>query len=90
MAMKSSFKLTLVAATACFLGMAATVQSVAQAGSTARPDPSSLYQQQHYSVYQGPDGTYGGPADFIRSVEGIPCGIECTRRRSHASSRFSF
>jgi hypothetical protein len=31
------------------------------------------------SGYQEPDGTYESYSDFIRDVNGTPCGIECTR-----------
>lgn len=30
--------------------------------------------------YQGPDGSYDSYTDFISALNGIPCGIECTRR----------
>lgn len=29
--------------------------------------------------YQGPDGKYDSQTGFIRSLNGTPCGIECTR-----------
>jgi hypothetical protein len=31
------------------------------------------------SGYQDPDGTYESYSDFIRDVNGTPCGVECTR-----------
>lgn len=30
--------------------------------------------------YQGPGGHYDSPADFIRSLNGTPCGMECSER----------
>jgi hypothetical protein len=30
--------------------------------------------------YQEPDGSYANLSDFTRSINGTPCGIECTRR----------
>ena len=31
-----------------------------------------------YSAYQGPDGSYNSYADYIRDMNGIPCGQDCT------------
>jgi hypothetical protein len=31
-----------------------------------------------YSAYQGPDGTYNSYADYIRDVDGLPCGQDCS------------
>lgn len=31
------------------------------------------------SRYQEPDGTYDSFSDFIRDVNGTPCGVECSR-----------
>jgi hypothetical protein len=31
-----------------------------------------------YSAYQGPDGTYNSYADYIRDVNGTPCGQNCS------------
>jgi hypothetical protein len=33
--------------------------------------------------YQGPHGRYASQTDFIRSLNGSPCGIECTRREDN-------
>lgn len=33
-----------------------------------------------YSAYQGPDGTYNSYADYIRDLNGIPCGQNCSLR----------
>jgi hypothetical protein len=30
--------------------------------------------------YQGPRGDYGSLAGYTRSVDGTPCGMNCTRR----------
>ncbi len=30
--------------------------------------------------YQGPHGRYGSQTGFIRSLEGIPCGFNCSAR----------
>ena len=30
--------------------------------------------------YQGPDGAYDSQADFVRSINGTPCGQACTAR----------
>ncbi len=40
-----------------------------QYGATSAPDQ-----------YQGPHGRYGSQTDFIRSLEGIPCGFSCSAR----------
>jgi hypothetical protein len=31
-----------------------------------------------YSAYQGPDGTYNSYADYVRDVNGVPCGQNCS------------
>lgn len=31
------------------------------------------------SRYQEPDGTYDSYSDYIRDVNGTPCGVECSR-----------
>jgi hypothetical protein len=31
------------------------------------------------SGYQEPNGTYDSYSDYVRDVNGTPCGIECTR-----------
>lgn len=36
--------------------------------------------------YTGPDGSYDSHADMVRSIEGTPCGIDCTR---HAYERWN-
>jgi hypothetical protein len=81
--MQFSRKFTLVTAAACLFGIAMAVESNAQ----SRPDPYSLYQDQnvrpegqHVSSYRGRDGAYGSESDYVRDVEGIPCGIACERR----------
>jgi hypothetical protein len=30
------------------------------------------------SSYQGPDGRYDSEADFVRDINGTPCGLQCT------------
>jgi hypothetical protein len=33
-----------------------------------------------FDQYQGPHGRYGSQTGFIRSLEGIPCGFDCSAR----------
>lgn len=40
-------------------------------------DPDRLVRVPHYI---GPDGTYDEYADLVKSINGTPCGQECTRR----------
>jgi hypothetical protein len=69
--MHSRFKLTLVMAASCILATAAV--SAVQAQSRVFPNPQAVSQ------YQNPDGSYRSLADYVRDVEGTPCGMECTR-----------
>ncbi|MGP0060732.1 MAG: hypothetical protein ACLPID_15740 [Beijerinckiaceae bacterium] len=85
--MQSPLKLTLVAAAACLLGTATAVQSMAQSGPAVRADSYAVSQDRHYSNYQAPDGSYDSPRDFIRDLEGTPCGIDCTQRAQQRWSR---
>lgn len=32
-----------------------------------------------YSIYQNPDGSYPSLSNFVRDLNGTPCGIECER-----------
>jgi hypothetical protein len=41
------------------------------------PDGPALVRIPHY---QGPDGTYDDLGDLTRSINGVPCGQECTAR----------
>jgi hypothetical protein len=85
--MQFPLKLTLVAAAACLLGTATAVQSMAQSGPNVRADPYAVYQGRPYSDYQAPGGSYDSPRDFIRDLEGTPCGIDCTQRAQERWSR---
>ncbi|MGO9005405.1 MAG: hypothetical protein ACLQIQ_02670 [Beijerinckiaceae bacterium] len=84
--MQRTLKLALIAAVACLLGTATAVQSMAQSTHVVRPDPYSLYQDQPNSNYQGPGG-YNSLADYTRSIEGIPCGMDCTQKAQQRMSR---
>ncbi len=52
--------------------------------------PLILAPSNPYSSYQAPDGTYDSLSDFVRSVNGTPCGIQCSldhqQRWSHSDS----
>jgi hypothetical protein len=85
--MQSPLKLTLIAAAACLFGTAMAVQSIAGPAPVLPPDPSAVSQDRHYSIYQGPDGTYESLSDYIRDVEGTPCGMNCTQRAQQRWSR---
>jgi hypothetical protein len=86
--MHSQLKLAFAAAILC--GTAAASPSSAESWNYVSPgyydQPYYLSKRDYcrayrgyYNSYQGPDGTYGSLADYVRSVRGIPCGIECTR-----------
>jgi hypothetical protein len=54
--------------------------SICASNANAREEqPSRENAQVDYSGYQGPHGHYADLADFTRSINGTPCGIECTR-----------
>lgn len=75
-----SFKLTRVITASCILATAA-VSSV-QAQSRVFPNP------QAFSQYQNPDGSYRSLSDYVRDVEGTPCGMECTRASQRSARDF--
>jgi hypothetical protein len=60
---------------------------MAQTGRVGNPDMFAPWPDHAYSIYQGPDGTYDSYADYTRDVNGIPCGIDCTRRAAERWSR---
>jgi hypothetical protein len=66
--MQASLKLTLVALAAGLIGVAAAPPSMAQ--TTALDAPA-------YGVYQSSQGYYNSEADFVRSINGTPCGMRC-------------
>jgi|GEM_PF-2979316 hypothetical protein len=54
-------------------------------------DAAQVYYAQPYydgflsyrpDQYQGPHGHYASQTDFIRSLNGTPCGIECTQKHA--------
>jgi hypothetical protein len=69
--MQSKFKPTFVAAATILLGTLIAGPASAQEGRFYRPVVPS---------YQGPDGSYDSVAAFSRDYEGVPCGMNCTRR----------
>lgn len=70
--MQASLKISLAAALAAgLICTAAVAPSMAQ---PARATPHAAY-----GAYQGPDGGYASLSGYVRDVEGIPCGIKCTR-----------
>jgi hypothetical protein len=73
-----SRKLSFVAACA-----AAIIASLGTATAHARTIWNAEYSGRpyvNYSGYQDSLRHYASPADFTRSVEGTPCGIECTKQ----------
>ncbi len=55
-------------------------------------DAAQVYYAQPYqdgffsdrpNQYKGPHGHYASQTDFIRSLNGTPCGVECTRRENN-------
>jgi len=47
----------------------------------AQPYQRSLFSNQP-DQYQGPHGHYASQTDFIRSLNGTPCGIECAQEHA--------
>ena len=79
-AMQSLLKVTFVAVTAGLIGVAAAPSTMAQ---TVRTIPHAM----SYDSYQYPQGQYNSVADFVRSIEGTPCGATCTREAQSRSSQ---
>jgi len=52
------------------------------ANSTAAPfaaDATASQAAASYSIYQNPDGSYPSLGNFVRDLNGTPCGIECEK-----------
>jgi hypothetical protein len=79
--MHSPLKLALVAGLASILGTATAAQSMAQSRPSVPPSPYLAYSSQPYNEYQASDGSYYSLSDYVRSVEGTPCGVNCTDGR---------
>jgi hypothetical protein len=78
--MQSLLKVTLVAVTAGLIGVAVAPSTMAQ---SARAVPHAM----SYDSYQYPQGQYNSAADFVRSINGTPCGETCTREAQSRSSQ---
>ena len=78
--MQSLLKIALVAVTAGLIGVAAAPSSMAQ---TARAIPRAM----PYNSYQGPNGGYDSLSAYIRSVNGTPCGMNCTREAQERTAQ---
>jgi hypothetical protein len=62
---------------------AAIIASLGTATAHARTTWNAEYSGRpyvNYSGYQDSHGNYASPADLTRSVEGTPCGVECTKQ----------
>lgn len=71
-------KLLILLATAGLLAAASATPSAAHwRGPRCRIVYPGLVVQT--SRYQEPDGTYNSYSDFVRDVNGTPCGVECSR-----------
>jgi hypothetical protein len=73
--MNRLLKLSLMAAATCFLGVVAAAPSMAQ----KRAVQTDAYAATYYTPYQGPHGHYNSLSDYVRDVEGTPCGMNCER-----------
>jgi hypothetical protein len=71
--MQSKVKITFVLAAGAALLLAAAVPVMAQSDGFIRQQGPAV------SGYRDAAGNYRSLADYTRDVEGIPCGIECTR-----------
>ncbi len=69
-------------AIACSLA-AAAAPSMAAAASPVGPAPQSG------GSYVNADGSYPSYQAFIRELDGVPCGIECTRSAEQRSGYFA-
>jgi hypothetical protein len=78
--MKLFHKTLIAGAALATLGTATVVQSMAQSRPVVGTDLYAVYGDRPYSGYQAPDGSYYSLSDYTRSVEGTPCGTNCTRR----------
>jgi hypothetical protein len=71
-------KLLILLATSALLATISTVSSTAQPRYAPRcriVSPGLVVQT---SRYQEPNGTYDSYSDYIRDVNGTPCGVECS------------
>lgn len=74
----------LLCAMACSLGAAAAPSMAAAASAVASaPQPASG------GSYVNADGSYPSYQAFIRELDGVPCGIECTRSAEQRSGYFA-
>jgi hypothetical protein len=72
-------RLLVLLATAGILVAASATPSAAHWRYTPRCRIVSLGLIVQTSRYQEPDGTYDSISDFVRDVNGTPCGVECSR-----------
>jgi len=64
------------------LSAAAMLFFIHTANSTAAPlaaDAPASHVAASYSIYQNPDGSYPSLGNFVRDLNGTPCGIECEK-----------
>lgn len=64
------------------LSAAAMLFFIHAANSTAAPfaaDATASQAAASYSIYQNPDGSYPSLGNFVRDLNGTPCGIECEK-----------
>ena len=69
---------------------AVIIASLGTASAHARTTWNAEYSGHPYvnhSGYRDSRGHYASPADFTRSVEGTPCGIECTKQHEQGGGR---
>jgi len=76
----------LVGAAAGGLMCAAMTPALALPGIETMPkEPApKIVPVQWVGAYQNPDGSYRSYTDFYRSLEGVPCGIQCRRDAARA------
>jgi hypothetical protein len=71
-------KLIVLLASAGLLVVASATPSAAHRRYAPRCYPTSPGLVVQTSGYQEPNGTYDSYSDYVRDVNGTPCGIECT------------
>ena len=82
--MRNLTKFSAVAVTACSLSLTMSASSQAQEWRAGQG------YSHGYDIYQNPDGSYDSMSDLSRTIRGVPCGVECTRRAQARWARDSY
>jgi hypothetical protein len=80
--MKTQFVILLAANAILAAGLAAPACAAPRPEVVCRQTYPGFVLQKYR--YQAPDGTYYSQSDYIRDVNGTPCGLECGPPGAHA------